>query len=616
MDQETKKPAGGQMIRERPFQALTPNVQGNGRLRRPQIEGFVALANHFSTDGAEREVAEILPVGCGKSGLITIAPFAIGAKRVLVIAPNLNIAGQLVRDFDPASTANFYSKAGVLPGPDYPEPADARGKQTNQSDLDAADVVITNIHQLEGGEANRHLGGLPADFFDLILFDEGHHNVAATWDDLRQRFPAAKVVSFSATPLRADGQRMRGRIVYQYAVADAINDGYVKRIKAIVLNPATLKYVRHKDGHEVEVGIDEIRRLGEDDPKFRRGIVMSDESLATIVSAAIGELERIRAATGDKRHKIIASALEYEHCAQVTRAFRERGLRAEFVHANEGGKKNTAILAKLDRDELDAIVQVRMLGEGFDHPWLSVAAVCSVFSNLSPFVQFVGRIMRVIPGEAAHSVANRGTVIYHAGSNIARRWSDFRDFSDPDQQFFDELLPEEGRNISPDGEPVIVEPAAGGSRMIDVPVIAAQGDVYLEEQFLVEDPELEKALAVIAKRALSGEDVDAALVLRKVPVTKQRARQASRTELSDRTTARAAVEIRKRNLNPMGHELDTKHLGKSNLVVVASAISVACNEHTGHRVGERHEFTQAELDTLRIKFDEIVDAAVAKVFVG
>jgi hypothetical protein len=151
-----------------------------------------------------------------------------------------------------------------------------------------------------------------------------------------------------------------------------------------------------------------------------------------------------------------------------------------------------------------------MLGEGFDHPWLSVAAVCSVFSNLSPFVQFVGRIMRVIPGEAEHSVANRGTVIYHAGSNIARRWSDFRDFSDPDQQFFDELLPEEGRNISPDGEPVIVEPAAGDSRMVDVPVIAAQGDVYLEEQFLVEDPELEKALAVIAKRALSGEDVDAA----------------------------------------------------------------------------------------------------------
>ena len=603
---------------ELPFQRLSPSVVGNARLRRPQIEGYVAIRDYFAASGAEREVAEILPVGCGKSGLITIAPFALGARRVLVIAPNLSIAGQLVKDFDPASASNFYLKTAVLAGPDFPEPADARGKQTNRSDLDVADVVITNIQQLEGGEANRHLGGLPPDFFDVILFDEGHHNVAATWDDLRKRFPEANVVSFSATPLRADGQRMRGRIIYQYAVADAINDGYVKRIKAIVLNPATLKYVRHKDGQEVEVKIDEIRRLGEADPKFRRGIVMSEESLATIVDAAIGELQRIRTATGDKRHKIIASALEYEHCAQVTRAFRERGLRAEFVHANEGGKKNAEMLAKLDRDELDVIVQVRMLGEGFDHPWLSVAAVCSVFSNLSPFVQFVGRIMRVIPGEPKHAVANRGTVIYHAGSNIARRWSDFRDFSAPDQQYFDELLPEEGRDIDPSGAPVTIVPGGSGAdaRMVDVPVIAEQGEVHLEEQFLVEDPELEKALAVIAKRALSGEDVDAALVLRKVPVTKQRARQASRTELSDRTTARAAVEIRRRNLNPMGHELDTKHLGKSNLVVVAAAISVACNEYTGRGVKERHEFTQDELSTIQDHFEEIVATAVAKVFVG
>jgi excinuclease UvrABC helicase subunit UvrB len=50
----------------------------------------------------------------------------------------------------------------------------------------------------------------------------------------------------------------------------------------------------------------------------------------------------------------------------VTQAFRERGLRAEFVHANEGGAKNQEMLLKLDRNELDVIVQVRMLGEGFD----------------------------------------------------------------------------------------------------------------------------------------------------------------------------------------------------------------------------------------------------------
>ena len=33
-----------------------------------------------------------------------------------------------------------------------------------------------------------------------------------------------------------------------------------------------------------------------------------------------------------------------------------------------------------------------MLGEGFDHPYLSVASVFSIFASLAPFVQFVGRI--------------------------------------------------------------------------------------------------------------------------------------------------------------------------------------------------------------------------------
>jgi len=66
----------------------------------------------------------------------------------------------------------------------------------------------------------------------------------------------------------------------------------------------------------------------------------------------------------------------------------------------------------------------------------------------------------------------------------------------------------------------------------------------------------------------------------------------------------------------MGHELDMRHLGKSNLVVVTAAISRACNERTGHGVNERHDFSHAELATLHEYFDEIVTAAIANVLDG
>jgi hypothetical protein len=70
---------------------------------------------------------------------------------------------------------------------------------------------------------------LPADFFDLILFDEGHHSVAESYAMLKAQFPAARIVNFGATPERADGQVMAGRVAYSYPIFRAIQERYVKR---------------------------------------------------------------------------------------------------------------------------------------------------------------------------------------------------------------------------------------------------------------------------------------------------------------------------------------------------------------------------------------------------
>src|SRR6185503_3843746 len=262
---------------------------------------------HFAEPDAQREVGIVLPVGCGKSGLMTIAPFATSSVRVLVIAPSVRIAKQLLdKDFNSTSEELFYKKCAVLDdGTTYPEVAEIRGTSSNKADLEDADVVITNIQQLQGTE-NRWLTALPKDYFDLILVDEGHHNVAASWELLRQTFPAAKIVNLSATPVRADGQIMSGDIIYSFPVIRAIQEGYVKRLKAVVLNPATLRFVRSEDGVETEVDRDEVVRLGENDADFRRSILTSKETLDTIVDCSIQQLKALRERTGEPRHKIIA----------------------------------------------------------------------------------------------------------------------------------------------------------------------------------------------------------------------------------------------------------------------------------------------------------------------
>ena len=76
-----------------------------------------------------------------------------------------------------------------------------------------------------------------------------------------------------------------------------------------------------KTGRRVEVGLEEVRRLGEQDADFRRSIVTSTETLNTIVDASVRELDKLRQTADDNRLKIIASALNYEHCRQVVQAY-------------------------------------------------------------------------------------------------------------------------------------------------------------------------------------------------------------------------------------------------------------------------------------------------------
>lgn len=600
-----------------PFQTREPAIIDNPNIRTPQKEAYAELVKFAASDDPEvREVGIILPVGCGKSGTITLTPFAFKAKRTLVIAPGLNIADQLRDEFDPSQPEMFYIKCRVLNGQPYPEPVEIRGTASNVADLEEADVVITNIAQLQGGAANRWLQQLSNDFFDLILFDEGHHNVAASWDGLRNHFPAAKIVNFSATPVRADGQLMAGRIIYSYPIFRAIQDGYVKRLKAVVLNPQTLRYVREEDGQEIEVSLDEVRRLGEEDAGFRRTIVTSKETMNTIVDASIRELQKLRQASGDNRLKIIASALNYTHCGKIIAAYRARNLRADYVHSQEDGKANEAVLNKLENDELDVIVQVRKLGEGFDHRRLAVAAIFSVFSNLSPFVQFVGRIMRVIVQNQPGHVLNRGVVVFHAGANIARRWEDFQSYTEADQEFFDQLLPMEGLDFA-NAQELEIKPYQGGVRPGQNMEVRSQSDIRIEEIPLTVDDEALAALRVLQKKGFTAAQVsDAYQTLEPVPVTKVRQRQAQRGDLDMQTRTAAGRILNKRGISPGSKTLDKKRLGRNNLVVMTAAISRQINASVGKKSGTRNTFTKPELDQIEQSFGDLVAAAEAEVFNG
>lgn len=584
-------------IKTHQFATVTPFISQNSDLREPQIGAFEAISLHDFEEKDGREISVVLPVGCGKSGLLALAPFAVKSKRTLLVAPNLKIATQLLNDLTPSDPKYFYLKRNVLSEGPFPEPAEIRGSTSNVSDLHEADVVVTNIQQLQR-EDNRWLAQLPSDFFDLIQFDEGHHNVAESWDVLRRKFPNARILNVSATPARADGKVMTGKVIFSYPISEAVKKGYVKRINGYRLNPTTLHYVRHQGGEEVEVSLDEVRRLGEEDAAFRRSIVSSEATLTTIAEASIRKLRELRESTQQPRLKIIASALNMEHCKQVVAKYRELGLRADFVHSQLAGKTNDRIHERLENHELDVIVQVRMLGEGFDHPYLSVAAVFSIFSNLGPFMQFVGRVMRTIPGVDPFDPVNEGVVVFHVGGNITGVWTDFQEFAEADQEFFANLIDEHLVENLPTGESRV----GGVGEPRPLPTITSQDEVLLENLVLLQaDPKVAEALAILKEAGVStGEQFDK---LQRIVPTKQATRKAKRTLLDDLVKTAVGKFFAKHGLNPVGRNLDKT---QENFKVVKTGIDRQIKKNVPSGATKREEYTAADLDYLMAQLPAFV----------
>ena len=363
------------------FSDTEVSVWQNQSLRIPQIDGYFAIRDHFKSSDDPCYVQ--LPVGCGKTGLMGMSPFGIAKGRVLIIAPNLTIRDNIRRELNVGDPNCFYSKRGVFAPKDGPYVSELK-TGANIHDCDAAHIVVANIHQFSGAQ-NRWYEALPADYFDMILVDEGHHNVADTWKRLFAFFDKAKVISFTATPMRADGQVVSGTRVYRFGYARSMIMGFISQIDALFVRPEEITFTA--EGETKTLGISEIMQMREKD-WFSRGVALSEECNRSVVNASVQQLHKIRR-LGSPR-QIIAVACSIRHATQVAALYREQSLRAEVLHSQLSADERDRVEATLRSGLTDVVVQVNILGEGYDLPSLSVAAVFRPYRSLSPYVQLSG----------------------------------------------------------------------------------------------------------------------------------------------------------------------------------------------------------------------------------
>ena len=416
------------------FMKTPAHIEENLQLREPQVEAYSKLYEYFNAGGKTAIIQ--IPVGCGKSGIAAVAPFGIAKGRVLVVAPNLTIKEGLFESLDVTNRQKcFWRKRDILSAEAMIGGPFATTLDTgNISVCEKSHFVVSNVHQL-ATNPEKWLHRFPKDFFDLIIVDEAHHSPAESWKKVLEHFDAARVINMTATPFRGDGKEIDGDLVYRYPFKKATFKGYIKRIKASYAAPSELEFTAK--GETKIYTLDDVLAMKDKD-WFSRGIALSAACNQTIVDNSLEKLELLRE-TGTN-HQLIAVACTVHHARQITAMYEARGFKADLIYSDMDEDKKADVKRRLTSGELDCIVQVQMLGEGFDHPKLSVAAIFRPFRTLAPYIQFVGRILRVIVQNSSGHPDNYGHVVTHAGMNLDERLREFKLFESDDQRFWEEII--------------------------------------------------------------------------------------------------------------------------------------------------------------------------------
>lgn len=417
------------------FTDIDFKIESNMALREPQRDGYLRTVDFFKA-GKNKAIIQI-PVGCGKSGLAALLPLGLAQGRVLILAPNIPIKDTLFEAMDITNRPKcFWRKTRILaPEAMTTGPLACTLETGNASVAEKCHIVITNIHQL-ATSVEKWLNQLSHDFFDMIIVDEAHHSAASSWKLVLERFPKAKIIHMTATPFRSDRQEIDGELIYRYPFRSATLKGYIKRLKASYVAPSEVQ-LSFSDHEKRTYSLDDVMKLKEEE-WFSRGVALAKPCNEHIVDNSLQKLEELRQ-TGTK-HQLIAVACSINHAKEIRAMYRERGYAADIIHSKQDSAEQDRVLAELRNGTMDCIIQVQMLGEGFDHPKLSVAAIFRPFRSLAPYIQFVGRIMRVVvQGDPAHP-DNMGHIVTHLGMNLDQRLKEFKQFENDDAAFWDGVI--------------------------------------------------------------------------------------------------------------------------------------------------------------------------------
>jgi len=336
-------------------------------LRPYQIEAAEAVMSSWQE--GHRHVLVSPPTGTGKTeiGLEVAGRVWTGKERVLIIAHRRELVAEpierLIRRYPLMS---LYT--GKVQGP--------------HNDLDKP-IISASIQTLR----NRIQDLLGHGPIDMVWVDEAHHVHASTYRyvlrQLLQANPQLRHMGTTATPYRADGQRMVGRrapykhMAFFREIPWAMKNGHICPLSPLAVH--------------VDWDTSDIRTVGGDfDTAALTGLLDATNWAEVVMETWLD--------TAPDR-QTIAFTVTIEHAQHLTALFQGAGVAAEAISGRLSADERRRRVVAYLRGDLQVLINCNVLTEGFDAPQTSCLLLARPTRSRGLYIQMIGRGTRKHQGK-------------------------------------------------------------------------------------------------------------------------------------------------------------------------------------------------------------------------
>src|SRR3954451_23076414 len=227
--------------------------------------------------------------------------------------------------------------------------------------------------------------------FDLVVVDEFHHAMAATYRRLLEHLQPKVLVGLTATPERTDGADVRewfdGRTAVELRLWEALEQGLL----------APFQYFGLHD----DVALDQVR--------WKRGRGYDITELTNVYTGDDHRVRLILQAVHDKvenpgRMRTLGFCVSIQHAEFMAQRFSAAGIPSRAITSQTSREDRAAALAALRDRTVNVLFTVDLFNEGLDIPAVDTVLFLRPTESATVFLQQLGRGLRLAEDKASLTV--------------------------------------------------------------------------------------------------------------------------------------------------------------------------------------------------------------------